>query len=421
MTPTLRRWGQGLGRGLLELLVARDPPLRLRSARARALVQLATALGVALTLVALAHVFKDIRENGVQITTTPGAFEVSQPKAFDLAGTLGLLLLCIRYPLVAWRIGYLAVLIIPPLAGGRRISLEIAVTILICYWVAGLRHGRAAAWAMSVLMWPSAVFWLRPGFGNQLFATVILLVLAAALDATITARRAGHALAEQVARGEADEARRALLEERTRIAREMHDIVAHHMSLIAVQAETAPYRVNDLSPAAREELTALSSTAREALSDLRRLLGVLRSDSPAEREPQPQLADVATLVEATRRAGVNVELSMPTNGNVDVSHAVGLCAYRIVQEALSNAGRHAPGSGVVVRVERDTDALRLDVVNGPPVGAAPAPAMSTRSGHGIAGMRERVAILGGTISAEPSDIGGFAVSAVLPLTETAAQ
>jgi signal transduction histidine kinase len=110
---------------------------------------------------------------------------------------------------------------------------------------------------------------------------------------------------------------------------------------------------------------------------------------------------------------------MPANGSANVSHAVGLCAYRIVQEALSNAGRHAPGSGVVVTVGRDGDALRLDVVNGPPA-AAPVPAKSPRPGHGIAGMRERVAILGGSISAEPSQVGGFAVSAVLPLAETAA-
>jgi signal transduction histidine kinase len=273
---------------------------------------------------------------------------------------------------------------------------------------------------MFVLMLLPTWFWLGPGLERRLIATVVLVVVVVALDATIVSRRAGHALAEQVARSELDEAQRAVLEERTRIAREMHDVVAHHMSLIAVQAETAPYRVNDLGPAARDEFAALSATAREALSDLRRLLGVLRSDSPAEREPQPQLADVAALVEATRRAGVSVELSMPANGSANVSHAVGLCAYRIVQEALSNAGRHAPGSGVVVTVEHDSDALRLDVVNGPPAAADPAPAKSTRPGHGIAGMRERVALLGGSIAAGPNAVGGYAVSAVLPLAETAA-
>jgi signal transduction histidine kinase len=191
------------------------------------------------------------------------------------------------------------------------------------------------------------------------------------------------------------------------------------MSLIAVQAETAPYRLADLSDGAKEEFAALSATAREALNDVRRLLGVLRSDRPAERNPQPQLRDVATLVDATRRAGVSVELSMPANGSTAVSHAVGLCAYRIVQEALSNAGRHAPGAPVRVIVERDHEGLRLDVVNGPAVLSTKVPAERARPGHGIAGMRERVAILGGSISAGPNAVGGFAVSAVLPLMEAA--
>jgi signal transduction histidine kinase len=262
------------------------------------------------------------------------------------------------------------------------------------------------------------VWLLMPGQERPVFSTAVLFVVQVALDATIVSRRAGHALAEQIAQSELEEARRAVLEERTRIAREMHDVVAHHMSLIAVQAETARYRLSDLSPAAIEEFSALSATARGALTDLRRLLGVLRSDRPAEREPQPQLADVATLVDATRRAGVSVELSMP-NDSVAVSHAVGLCAYRIVQEALSNAGRHAPGAPVLVKVERDPDALRLDVVNGPPATPGQTPVRGVRAGHGISGMRERVALLGGSISAEPSTVGGFAVMAVLPLTQAA--
>ena len=253
------------------------------------------------------------------------------------------------------------------------IRLPLAIAILVCYWVAGLRHGRAAAWAMCLLnLLP--VWALMRGQERPLLTTLALLVIQVALDATIVSRRTGHALAEQIAQSELDEARRALLEERTRIAREMHDVVAHHMSLIAVQAETAPYRLDDLSEGAKSEFAALSATAREALNDVRRLLGVLRSDGPAERAPQPKLADVATLVDASRRAGVSVDLSMPANGDAAVSHAVGLCAYRIVQEALANAGRHAPGAWVQVAVERDPDVLRLDIVNGPPTTAGPAPA-----------------------------------------------
>jgi signal transduction histidine kinase len=293
-----------------------------------------------------------------------------------------------------------------------------AIAILICYWAAGLRHGRAAAWAMCLLnLLP--VWALMRGLERPVLATLALLVIQVALDATIVSRRTGHALAEQVAQSELDEAHRTLLEERTRIAREMHDVVAHHMSLIAVQAETAPYRLDDLSDGAKEEFATLSATAREALNDVRRLLGVLRSDGPAERSPQPKLGDVATLVDASRRAGVSINLSMPVDGDTVVSHAVGLCAYRIVQEALANAGRHAPGAWVQVAVERDPDVLRLDIVNGPPT-TPEVPLDSGRPGHGIAGMRERVALLGGSLSAEPNILGGFAVSATLPLAEAAA-
>ena len=117
---------------------------------------------------------------------------------------------------------------------------------------------------------------------------------------------------------------------------------------------------------------------------------------------------------------MSVDLSMPVNGETAVSHAVGLCAYRIVQEALSNAGRHSPGAWVQVAVDRDPDLLRLDIVNGPPTTAGAVPLEAGRPGHGIAGMRERVALLGGSLSAEQNILGGFVVSAVLPLTEAAA-
>jgi signal transduction histidine kinase len=110
---------------------------------------------------------------------------------------------------------------------------------------------------------------------------------------------------------------------------------------------------------------------------------------------------------------------MPANGDAVVSHAVGLCAYRIVQEALANAGRHAPGAWVQVVVDRDPDVLRLDIVNGPPTTRDEIAREPARHGHGIAGMKERVALLGGSLSVEPSILGGFVVSAVLPLTEAA--
>jgi signal transduction histidine kinase len=414
----VRRWSPELWRGFVTVLIARDPPPQLRSRRERTLVSAATWIGVALLLVALIGILRSASRGGVFVGPSGASFNATQPKAADIAAVLGVLFLCLRYPLLAWRIAIAAIFVLSLVGNNHAIRLPMAIAIVICYVVAGLRHGRATAWAMSLLnLLPVWAF--MPGQERPLLTTLGLLVLQVALDATIVSRRTGHALAEQVAQSELDEAHRALLEERTRIAREMHDVVAHHMSLIAVQAETAPYRLDDLSEGTKEEFAALSSAAREALNDVRRLLGVLRSDGPAERSPQPKLADVATLVEASRRAGVSIDLSMPADDGPTISHAVGLCAYRIVQEGLANAGRHAPGAWVQVAVERDPDVLRLDIVNGPPTTDASASDDSGRRGHGIVGMRERVALLGGSLSAEPNILGGFAVSAVIPLAEAA--
>ena len=409
-----------LWRGFVTVVVARDPPPDFRSRAGKFLSAVSTWVGAGLLVVALIGILRSAHQGGVFITPDGSNFTGAEPKTADVLAVLGVLVLSIRRPLLAWRIGWAALLLFLPLIGNdHAIRLPLAIAILVVYWVAGLRHGRSAAWAMSLLnLLP--VWALMRGLDRPLLSTFALLVIQIALDATIASRRAGHALAEQIAQSELDESRRALLEERTRIAREMHDVVAHHMSLIAVQAETAPYRLNDLSESAKSEFATLSATAREALNDVRRLLGVLRSDGPAERAPQPKLADVATLVEASRRAGVSIDLTMPANGDAAVSHAVGLCAYRIVQEALSNASRHAPGAWVQVVVERDPDVLRLDIVNGPPTTGGDTPREAARPGHGIAGMRERVALLGGSLSVEPNILGGFVVSAVLPLTEAEA-
>ena len=219
-----------------------------------------------------------------------------------------------------------------------------------------------------------------------------------------------------------------MLEERTRIARELHDVVAHHLSLIAVQAETAPYRLGDLPSSALAEFGSLGGVAREALTEMRRLLGVLRQDQQVRLAPQPQLADLPALVEVTRRAGVQVELSVPAEFD-KVPVGVGVCAYRIVQESLSNASQHAPGAAVTVSVDQDAGAVQLRVANDPGTSIRPGHEHSPGNGsgrgesqgnghgHGLIGMRERVTLLGGSLSAGPTAAGGFVVSAVLPLGE----
>ncbi|MFE6228513.1 MULTISPECIES: sensor histidine kinase [unclassified Streptomyces] len=244
----------------------------------------------------------------------------------------------------------------------------------------------------------------------------VLLLLASAVRARGEAQRR---LAEQETISEAERARRTLLEERARIARELHDVVAHHMSVITVQADSAPYRIPELPEAAREEFASIAGSARESLTEMRRLLAVLRSDGgEGERAPQPGLDRLQQLVEATVRAGLPAELSLAAelvDGRTEVPQAVGLSAYRIVQEALANVVRHAPGAPTRVSVREDgSGLLTVLVVNGP--AAEPgAPLESAGTGHGLVGMRERVRLTGGSLDTGPLPDGGFRVAARLPL------
>ena len=185
------------------------------------------------------------------------------------------------------------------------------------------------------------------------------------------------------------------------------------MSLVVVQAETAPYRVPGLPDEARRELAAIGETARSALTETRSLLAVLRHDDDAPAHaPQPGLDRLAELVDVTRRAGVDLYTEVGA-GLDDLRPGVSLAAYRIAQEALANATRHAPGSPVRMVVHRDGDGLRLRIVNGPPADGS-APSGPAAAGHGITGMRERARAEGGELTATPSPDGGFAVDAVLP-------
>jgi signal transduction histidine kinase len=412
-------------RGLVEMLVGPDPAPRPRSRAERWVVRACTVVGAALLVVAMLGVAVALARQHQYPSPAPyrGAW---RPPALEISAALGIVFLASGHPLLAWRVGYVVVLLVPLISGEPRVNLVVTAALVAVFVAAGLRHSRVVLWSMWISMLAPIWIWIGPRPVDAALAMAALTVFAVALDAWTATRNAGRALAEQVAQTEQEEARRAVLEERTRIAREMHDVVAHHMSMIAVQAETARYRLaertgttpTELSDRTLAEFASLSSSARAALTDLRSLLGVLRSDEPPERSPQPQLTDVAALVDATRRAGVPVDLSMEV-GDDDVAPSVGLCVYRIVQEALSNAGRHAPGCNVAINIERDPQLIRLDVINGPPAAAnlaAPTRAGERRPGHGIPGMRERVTLLGGFLSAVPTPEGGYAVSASIPLT-----
>lgn len=258
------------------------------------------------------------------------------------------------------------------------------------------------------------------GTDNSLLL-VILGAVVLVIGATVRERGdAQRRLAEQETISEAERARRTLLEERTRIARELHDVVAHHMSVITVQADSAPYRLEGLSDETREEFGAIAASARESLGEMRRLLVVLRSEgTEGERAPQPGLDRLQQLVEATVRSGQPVELSLPA-GLTGVPQTVDLSAYRIVQEALANVVRHASGAPARVSVSSDGAHLTVLVVNGPPERAGSSlaphtPLETTGTGHGLVGMRERVRLTGGTLDTGPLPDGGFRVAARLPL------
>jgi len=393
--------------GLVQVLIGPDPPSvrRWRSPRERRAGY--AALGGATLALCAANLIGGIAE--------PGQLLLAVPVVAPLP-------LAARYPMLAWRIGWLALLLAPlvPAAwwGGWPWGPGQVLALLAAFCLAGIRQQRPELWWMWALTLIPWWLWLAgmPDPNGPAAATVVFTAVAIAVDSIGSRLRSQRALAAQTERAEDERARRAVLEERTRIARELHDVVAHHMSLIAVRAETAPYRLPGLPESAQAEFGSLSEVAREALTEMRRLLGVLRHDQPAALAPQPQLADLPALIDAARQAGMPVDLSAPSALG-RVPPGVGVCAYRIVQESLSNASQHAPGAAVTVSVGREDGAVLLRVANGP--GGPGGPSGDEHgSGHGLTGMRERVALLGGSLSAGPAPDGGFVVSAVLPVGET---
>jgi signal transduction histidine kinase len=257
-------------------------------------------------------------------------------------------------------------------------------------------------------------------------AARILGVLAGALGPMAAwagaARRARseaaqHSAARQVIAG-------SLLEhtargERARVSRELHDVVAHHISMIVVQAETARLTTPGMPAAGAQRLSAIGDTARAALTEMRRLLGVLREDtraSAADRQPQPGVRQLPELLDEAR-ASSGSAIRLIVSGPMDILEpGIELAAYRIVQEALTNARRYAEGAAVDVELHYTADALWLRVRDN-----GPGPPPTTRSGgHGLLGMRERAAAVGGELRTGAGSDGGFVVGAMLPTAAEAA-
>jgi signal transduction histidine kinase len=207
-------------------------------------------------------------------------------------------------------------------------------------------------------------------------------------------------------------ARTAVLEERQRIARELHDVVAHTVSVMVVQAGAASEVMAASPHQAHESLERIQDAGQEALHELRRLLGVLRTDDDEPTAPAPGLSAVPELVQSLRSAGMRVAFADASVCTTRLDPGTDLAAYRIVQEALTNALKHGQGDGVDLAIERRDDQVQLSVVGG-------RPARTPGAGHGLVGMRERVATCGGAVEAGPGPDGRFAVTAWLPVAQGA--
>lgn len=272
--------------------------------------------------------------------------------------------------------------------------------------------GSAAASALAAVISPVAHEQQAVAVNLVVFVSIAGGVLGLGL-----AWREWQVIRSQLARerevSDQERARRVVAEEKTRIARELHDVIAHSMSIVNVQASSAGARHPGLDAGLRGEFEDIAAASRRALAEMRSLLGVLRDErTPRELAPQPTLSRIPELVEQSEVSGTTVRLSWVGGRDDDgVADSSGLAAYRIVQEALSNVIRHAPGSSVDVRCDRGRDAITIEVENSKPTRRVAASA----GGQGLLGMRERAASVGGTITAAPTAAGGFLVRATIPL------
>jgi signal transduction histidine kinase len=252
-------------------------------------------------------------------------------------------------------------------------------------------------------------------FGNAVFFTVVPGVAMVIARRIVRERElladALSARAELLERENEARATEAVAVERARIARELHDLVAHNVSVMVVQAGAERHALPDEQSATRDTLRSIELAGRQALAEARRLLGMLRSDEGQGLEPQPSLDQLDLLIAQIRNAGLPVELAVE-GAPVALPAGVDLCAYRIVQEGLTNALKHAGPAHAEVRLRYAPRALQVEVRDD---GQGAARRNGDGAGHGLIGMRERVALYGGEVHAGPRESGGFEVRAQLPL------
>jgi signal transduction histidine kinase len=305
-----------------------------------------------------------------------------------------------------------------------QLSVEAWLAVLLAYYSVGAHvESRRGLCAIGIGMLPLLTLDVVSAIGGQHTAVsgggglYVLLVLCWAVGNSF--RRRGfrelelEGRAERLERERAHNMRLAVAEERARIARELHDVVAHSVSVMVVQMGAAREIMSSEPRTARATLRSAETTGRQALGELRRMLGILRAtDERGALDPQPRLAHVDGLVEQARAAGLPVALTVD-GATRPLPPGIDLAAYRIVQEALTNVRKHAGPAHADVRVHYGDHELALDVCDD---GRGPSRS-SNGAGHGLVGMRERVALYGGALEAGPGAHGGFGVHARLPLAE----
>ncbi|MER6175876.1 histidine kinase [Streptosporangium sp. NPDC001681] len=414
-----------LAHPLVEALVtgAADPAGRLRSRRLRPRMPRALGLlpfrtidlvllaDLALTFILFKACLSMLQEVAVRVNSP---LDPDWLMLTALAFSLPLALRS-RWPLAAWRAAAVLIplgtvvsrqLIDPPYNMNTAIMYALVVYAVA---VRSERHITVGVWLVSVLV----AWMIYPGSLTVVTGIVTATVL---FGHNVRARRlAIGLLAQEEQRSRQALAGQAVLEERARIARELHDVVAHHMSVIAIQAEAVPLRAAGDAERLEEGLREIRALSLAAMTEMRRVLGVLREDDGhADIAPQPGLGRLEELVDTARSAGLTVTLKV--GGDLTgLPTAVSLSAYRIAQESLSNAMRHAPGSAVSMRIARYGAELHVQVTND---AGHRSPGEPRRMGHGLIGMRERVSMLGGSLWAGPVG-AGFAVTAILPITGNA--
>jgi signal transduction histidine kinase len=339
----------------------------------------------------------------VTVTTLPLAWRSVLPVATVTVTTGGLLLaVVLGYPAGDLIVPYLAPLVALYSVGVHCARREIVLAAVVAL----------AGFVVAAIVSPA---------GEAAEVVYVTAGIVAALAVGVAVRRIGfetdtlEARAAELERSQDEATRAAIAAERARIARELHDVIGHSISVMGVQAGAVRRVLAPEQERERDALLAVERVGRDAVTEMRRLLGFLRPADglDGESEPTPTLARVDDLVAEMRRAGLDVELVV--DGDLgDLTAGRGLTAFRILQEALTNALRHAPGSRVTAVLRRSPDELRIEVRDD---GANGAPAAVSGGGYGLVGMRERVALYGGSLEAGPRRERGYAIVAHLPTAD----